>query len=145
MALMEMLGSGWKFGAMSSQDGAKWVTVLVVEDETVIREAAVEMLERAGFRVLPAVTGDEALEVLAAQEEQRGVNVIFTDIRMPGPLDGLRLARLTRQRWPWVQAVVTSGHGIALPGELPCGGRFLPKPYSCDDLLKAIKAVHPAL
>jgi CheY-like chemotaxis protein len=101
--------------------------VLIVEDEFLLRMEAVGMIAAAGFEVLEAANADEAIEIL---ESRRDVTVIFTDIQMPGSMDGLKLARAVRGRWPPIKIVATSGHVHVLETDLPEGGRFLAKPYS---------------
>ena len=101
--------------------------VLIVEDEFLLRIDAVQMVAAAGFEVVEASNADEAIEIL----ETRGdVTVVFTDIQMPGSMDGLKLARAVRGRWPPIKIVATSGHLDVREIDLPEGGRFLPKPYS---------------
>jgi CheY-like chemotaxis protein len=81
--------------------------VLIVEDEFLLRMDAVDMIAGAGFEVVEAANADEAIEIL----ETRGdVTVVFTDIQMPGSMDGLKLARAVRGRWPPIKIVATSGH-----------------------------------
>jgi CheY-like chemotaxis protein len=101
--------------------------VLVVEDEFLLRLDAVDMIAAAGFEAVEAANADEAIEIL---EARRDITVVFTDIQMPGSMDGLKLARAVRGRWPPIKIVATSGHLHVGEKELPEGGRFLPKPYS---------------
>jgi CheY-like chemotaxis protein len=101
--------------------------VLIVEDELLLRMNAVEMIEAAGFEVVEAANADEAIEIL---ESRRDITVVFTDIQMPGSMDGLKLARAVRGRWPPIKIIATSGHVDIGETDLPEGGRFLPKPYS---------------
>ncbi|MGO8913449.1 MAG: response regulator [Bradyrhizobium sp.] len=101
--------------------------VLVVEDEFLLRMDAVDMIAGAGFEVVEAANADQAIEIL---ESRRDVTVVFTDIQMPGSMDGLKLARAIRGRWPPIKIVATSGRASLGETELPEGGRFLPKPYS---------------
>ena len=109
---------------------------LIVEDELLIRLNAVEMIEEAGFEVLEAASADEAIAVL---EGRFDITVVFTDIQMPGSMDGLKLAAAVRERWPPIKIVVTSGQFKLGPGDLPEGGRFLPKPYSPAEIMKTIR------
>jgi CheY-like chemotaxis protein len=112
--------------------------VLIVEDEFLLRMDAVDMIAGAGFEVLEAANADEAIELL---EERRDIAVVFTDIQMPGSMDGLKLARAVRGRWPPIKIVATSGHAHVKETDLPDGGRFLPKPYSAvevTDLLREL-------
>jgi CheY-like chemotaxis protein len=106
---------------------SKRPVVLVVEDEFLLRIDAVDMIAAAGFEVVQAGNADEAIEIL---ESRRDITVVFTDIQMPGSMDGLKLARAVRGRWPPIKIVATSGHANVGETDLPAGGRFLPKPYS---------------
>jgi CheY-like chemotaxis protein len=98
--------------------------VLVVEDNSLVRIVIADFLESAGFVVIQAEDGAAALVILASGAE---FNILFTDVRMPGPIDGAGVALLMREQRPDMPIVVTSGHGI--PSLLPSGGRFVPKPY----------------
>ena len=110
-----------------AQTGRKRPVVLVVEDELLIRMDAVDMLRGAGFDVIEAVNADEAIMIL---EGGSTIDVVFTDIQMPGSMDGLKLAQAVRGRWPPIKIIATSGHVHVSETELPEGGRFLPKPYN---------------
>ncbi|MCC2650053.1 MAG: response regulator receiver protein [Microvirga sp.] len=101
--------------------------VLVVEDQPLVRMTAADELEEAGFRVLEAANADEALEVLEAQAQL--VQVLFTDIDMPGSMDGMELAERVYRRWPHVLLLISSGHARPHPDEIPDHGHFVPKPY----------------
>jgi two-component system, response regulator PdtaR len=101
--------------------------VLIVEDDTLIRMDAIDMVKAAGFDAIEAANADEAIAILTENPE---IHVVFTDIQMPGSIDGLKLAHFVKQRWPPIKIIATSGH-IRLAGyDLPHGGRFLQKPYS---------------
>jgi CheY-like chemotaxis protein len=101
--------------------------VLVVEDDFLLRMDAADMIEAAGFEVIEAGSADEAIATLEARSD---ISVVFTDIQMPGSMDGLKLARAVRGRWPPIKIVATSGLSHIQEADLPEGGRFLPKPYS---------------
>jgi CheY-like chemotaxis protein len=105
----------------------KGPVVLIVEDEFLLRMDAVNMIAAAGFEVVEAANADEAIEIL---ESRRDITVVFTDIQMPGSMDGLKLARAVRGRWPPIKIVATSGQLDVRETDLPEGGRFLAKPYS---------------
>ncbi|MGO4170102.1 response regulator [Novosphingobium sp. YAF33] len=109
--------------------------VLLVEDEALIRVIGTDALEEAGYDVLEAGSADEALEILEAYSE---VLVLFTDIRMPGSLNGLELARIVHERWPKMKLLLTSGDTWPSENEIPDDGRFLPKPYSVETLRREI-------
>jgi CheY-like chemotaxis protein len=120
---------GWKFLA-----GTRLV-VLIVEDEFLLRINAVEMIEEAGFDVVDAGNADEAIAIL---ENRSDIRVIFTDIQMPGSMDGLKLAAAVRGRWPPIKIIATSGQYLIREGDLPEGGVFLSKPYTSDSILFAL-------
>jgi CheY-like chemotaxis protein len=113
---------------MSPSSSARPV-VLVVEDELLLRIGAAEMVAAAGFEVIEAANADDAIGIL---EARRDITVVFTDIQMPGSMDGLKLARAVRGRWPPIKIVATSGLVNIGEKDLPEGGRFLAKPYSPD-------------
>ncbi len=100
--------------------------VLVVEDETLVRVTAVAIIEESGFEAIAAGNADEAI---CALETRSDIRAVFTDIQMPGPMDGLKLAKVIRDRWPPVALLVTSGKTRTIDSDLPNGARFLPKPY----------------
>jgi CheY-like chemotaxis protein len=122
---------------MGLVDGRRPV-ILVVEDEFLLRMDAAEMVVAAGFAVVEAANADEAIEIL---ETRSDIAVVFTDIQMPGAMDGLRLARAVRGRWPPIKIVATSGHLTVTDTDLPEGGRFLPKPYSALDVTCVLREV----
>src|SRR5258705_4282426 len=117
---------------------SKGPVVLIVEDEFLLRMDAVDMIAAAGFEVVEAANADEAIKIL---EARRDITVVFTDIQMPGSMDGLKLARAVRGRWPPIKIVATSGP-VALPEtDLPECGKLLPKPYSPTDVAAVLRAV----
>ncbi len=101
--------------------------VLVVEDEPLIRLSITDELTALGYEVYEAADAQEAIGQLT---EHRNISVLFTDIDMPGDLDGLRLAALVRDRWPPIKIIVTSGKHRLSCEDLPVKGRFIPKPYT---------------
>src|SRR6266404_1847077 len=117
---------------------SKRPVVLLVEDEFLLRMDAADMIAAAGFEVVEATNADEAIEIL---ESRRDITVVFTDIQMPGSMDGLKLARAVRGRWPPIRIVATSGHVDVAETDLPDGGRFLPKPYSPTDVAGMLREV----
>jgi two-component system, response regulator PdtaR len=112
--------------------------VLVVEDEFLLRFAAVSLLEEAGFKTLAAGSADEAIALL---ETRQDIRVVFTDINMPGSMDGLRLAHAIRHRWPPVELVLTSGHTPVRETDLPERGLFLGKPYRPTELIRTVRSL----
>ena len=115
---------------------SKRPVVLIVEDELLLRMNAVDMIAAAGFEVVEAGNADKAIEIL---EARRDITVVFTDIQMPGSMDGLKLARAVRGRWPPIKIVATSGHLNVTETDLPQGGRFLPKPYSLGQVMGVLR------
>jgi DNA-binding NtrC family response regulator len=121
---------------MPWQDNSKTPAILIVEDEPLIRLGAVRAIKDAGFEVIEAANADEAIRVL---EDRSDVQVVFTDIHMPGSIDGLKLAHAVRNRWPPIKIIVTSGHGHVSEQELPEGGRFFAKPYEPKKITDTIR------
>ena len=115
---------------------AKTPSILIVEDEPLVRLCAVDTVVAAGFDVIEAASAAEALRIL---ESRSDIRVIFTDIHMPGSMDGLKLAHAVRYRWPPIKIIVTSGHGFPNEQALPEGGRFVPKPYNSIQLQDALR------
>jgi CheY-like chemotaxis protein len=110
--------------------------VLIVDDEPLIRMIAADALVEAGFSVVEAGSADHALELLKSRPD---VGILFTDVNMPGALDGIALAHLVHSAWPDIKIVVTSGR--ALPAALPDDGKFLEKPYALSELKQVIASV----
>ena len=109
--------------------------ILVVEDEALIRISAAQLLEDAGYAVVQAWNADVALQIL---KNRNDIRAVFTDIKMPGSLDGLKLARAIRDRWPPIHLVVASGMEAPGDADFPRFARFIRKPYSPKHLLKAL-------
>jgi CheY-like chemotaxis protein len=117
-------------------DASTRQVVLIVEDEALVRMTAVGMIEEAGFEILEAANADEAILLLEARSD---ITVLFTDIEMPGSMDGLRLAQAVRGRWPPIKIIATSGRCVVRDGDLPSGGLFLPKPYNSSQISRALR------
>ena len=105
--------------------------ILIVEDESLLRIHAADIAAEAGFEVLEAANADEAIVILEARTD---IRIVFTDIQMPGSMDGIKLAQAIRNRWPPVTIVVTSGQVRPAAGALPENVTFLSKPYVAEDL-----------
>jgi two-component system, response regulator PdtaR len=101
-----------------------------------LRQAAVALAEDAGFKAVAAASADEALAILEARQD---VRLVFTDIQLPGSMDGLKLAHAVRDRWPPVELILTSGRRRIEPDDLPERGRFFPKPYDFNALFRAFQ------
>ena len=110
--------------------------VLVVEDQPLIRFNAVELVNSAGFEAIGAKNADEAIQILHARPD---IHLVFTDVEMPGTMDGIRLTHYIRTRWPKIYLIVASGQRIIAENHLPNGSKFFPKPYSDDSIVKEIK------
>src|SRR4051794_28119188 len=120
----------------SSMDNS--TVILLVEDEVLVRMVAADVLEDAGFTVLESTNAEEALRLL---ETRPDVQVLFTDVNMPGALDGLGLAQAVHERSPGVGILIGSGRIRPGIGELPVGARFIAKPYAPSALTDAVRAV----
>lgn len=112
--------------------------VLVVEDETLISMWVEEALREAGHDVFSALNADRAIAILESDSE---FDIVFTDIDMPGSMDGLKLAAYVRNRWPPVHLIIASGKHRPRLDEMPTESVFLPKPYLPNDVIDAIQRV----
>jgi CheY-like chemotaxis protein len=121
---------------MPRGNSTKLPAVLIVEDEPLVRIGAVNIIEDAGFEVIEAASADEAIGILECRSD---VRVVFTDIHMPGSMDGLKLAHAVRNRWPPIRIIVTSGRELIVEQDLPEGGRFVAKPYNPIEILDALR------
>lgn len=110
--------------------------VLIVEDEPMLRFDAVDFVEDAGIEVIEATNADDAIVMMETHPE---INVVFTDIEMPGTMNGLKLAFAVRDRWPDVSLIIASGRIRPEPAEMPSGVTFLPKPYTEASVLAAVR------
>jgi CheY-like chemotaxis protein len=110
--------------------------ILVVEDDALIRLEAARIIADAEFEVIEAANADDAIRILEARSD---IAVLFTDIQMPGSMDGLKLARAVSDRWPPIRIVATSGLVHLGPDDLPDGGRFLAKPYHPHHLAATLR------
>jgi CheY-like chemotaxis protein len=114
----------------------KGITVIVVEDEALVRMDIAMSLEDEGFIVLEASNADHAIDILNAHPE---IRLMFTDIDMPGSMDGLKLAEAVRDRWPPVKIIVASGHRQLSDELLPVEGRFFSKPYDHSRVITTMR------
>ena len=112
--------------------------VLVVEDEALVRMDLVANLEASGYQTFEASSAAEAIDVL---ERHPAIRVVFTDIEMPGTMDGLELARYVRGRWPPTIIVISSGKVQPKKDEMPDGVWFLAKPYEERKLSRILAEV----
>ncbi|WP_421697604.1 response regulator [Ancylobacter sp.] len=114
------------------------IAVLVVEDEPLVRFDIADYLAENGFEVHEAASADQALAILEAIP---AIRLVFTDIDMPGSMDGLKLSAAVRKRWPPVQIIVTSGNRIAGTAEMPEGSLFFAKPYRPADIARSMQGL----
>jgi CheY-like chemotaxis protein len=112
--------------------------VLVVEDEPLLRMLAVEVVEEAGFIAIEAQDADEAVILL---ESRTDITLLFTDINMPGNMDGLKLAHSVRDRWPPIKILVVSGQVRLQSSDLPTNSCFLGKPYQASALVDELRSL----
>jgi CheY-like chemotaxis protein len=108
--------------------------ILIVEDECLIRMLAADIAAEQGYAVMEAGNSDEALNLL---DQHPDIDLVFTDIDMPGRCDGLALAKRVRHLWPSIPIVITSGKVRPSEKDLPAGSLFLPKPYRPEELAGA--------
>lgn len=112
--------------------------VLIVEDEPLILRLAADLISEAGYANVSAKNADEAIAIL---EQRDDIRVVFTDVNMPGSMDGLKLARAVRGRWPPVKIVITSAFSYAFMSKLPKDIPFVAKPYDFNRLSQALHGV----
>jgi CheY-like chemotaxis protein len=106
--------------------------VLVVEDEMLLRMRAVDMVEDAGYTPIEAIDADEAVKIL---ESRSDIALMFTDIQMPGSMDGLGLARAVHKRWPPIKIIVVSGALKLSDIDIPSDSRFFGKPLEAGEMI----------
>jgi two-component system, response regulator PdtaR len=112
------------------------IAVLVVEDETLILMDIVAQLNAEGFKTYEATNADAAVALLEAHPD---IGLIFTDIDMPGSMDGLKLAAAVRDRWPPVKIIVTSGRHVVSEADMPEGMVFFGKPYDHSTIARSMR------
>ena len=118
------------------------IGVILVEDEFLIRMVAQEVLCDCGFLVFTAKDAYEALRIL--EVEAAHIQVLFTDINMPGTMNGVTLAWYVQRHWPWISQLITSGRGSAANADIPDRSRFLSKPYDLDKIAGEIRSLAEA-
>jgi two-component sensor histidine kinase/CheY-like chemotaxis protein len=115
---------------MTPADSPK--NVLIVEDEFMLRMRAVDIVQDAGFQPIEAVSADEAMAILEARDD---ISMLFTDIQMPGSMDGLKLAHATHTRWPHIKIILVSGQIAVSDEDKPEDSKFFPKPLSVQQMI----------
>jgi two-component sensor histidine kinase/CheY-like chemotaxis protein len=121
---------------MSSGPAGSSAKVLVVEDEMVLRMRAVDIVEDAGFTAVQAVNADEALSIL---ESRSDISLLFSDIQMPGSMDGLKLAHAVHDRWPSIKIILVSGQIQLADADKPADSRFFGKPLAVKQMIAELQ------
>jgi CheY-like chemotaxis protein len=112
--------------------------VLVVEDEMLLRMRAVDMVEDAGYICVEARDADEAVAIL---ESRSDIALLFTDIQMPGSMDGLGLAHSVHDRWPPIKIILVSGQLKLASIDIPVNSRFFGKPLEAKVMIAQIQSM----
>ncbi len=112
--------------------------VLVVEDEMVLRMRALDIVEDAGFLPIEAANADQALEILESRDD---ISLLFTDIQMPGSMDGLMLAHAVHARWPQIKIILVSGQVAVTDADKPLDSRFFPKPLEIEEMIGELRSM----
>src|SRR3981081_1853880 len=119
-------------GTMAPDQSAALRAILVVEDEMMLRMRAVDMVEDAGFAAVEAINADDALAIL---ESRSDIELLFTDIQMPGSMDGLKLAYAVHKRWPLIKIILVSGQLNLPDSDKPADSRFFGKPLDVKQMI----------
>ncbi|RYC32410.1 response regulator [Lichenibacterium minor] len=112
--------------------------VLIVEDEPLVRMMVIELFEDEGFEVLEAANADQALGIFGERDD---VALLFTDVEMPGSIDGYALARWVSLNRPSVKTMIVSGRALPRAGDVPDGAAFVGKPYDHDDIMRRVQTM----
>jgi CheY-like chemotaxis protein len=130
LAMQQMAGGDGEPAALPVPD-----VVLVVDDDEDVRRFAAETLAEAGFEAIEAGDADEALRVL---QDRHDVKVLVSDVRMPGAMNGYRLAQRVRDRWPHVEIVLISGYATPDRRDIAFDCDLLAKPFEADELVRRV-------
>ena len=112
--------------------------VLVVEDEMLLRMCAVDMVEDAGYIPVEAADADQAVAIL---ESRSDIALMFTDIQMPGSMDGLGLAHSVHERWPPIKIITVSGKLKLANTDIPTDSRFFEKPFEAGEMIAEMQSM----
>jgi len=123
---------------MATAPNAIKPTVLIVEDEMLLRMRTVDIVEDAGFTPLEAVNADDALALL---ESRSDIELLFTDIQMPGTMNGLKLAHAVHERWPLIKIILVSGQVTPNEEDRPANSRFFGKPIEVQQLITELQCM----
>jgi two-component system, response regulator PdtaR len=134
--LKPTIGDKYKgFKMEPAADHQPSIKVLVVDDEPLILMNTADMIAEAGYQVFEARNADEAIRILDANPE---IRLLFTDIEMPGSMDGIKLAQYASHRWPPLKIIIVSGKSSVVEAELPEHCLFLPKPFWPSQVMSAL-------
>lgn len=96
---------------------------------------AIELVLSAGYDALEAANADEAIRILESRDD---IDLVFTDVQMPGTMDGVKLSHYIRDRWPPVKLIIASGAAVLAESSLPGGSRFFSKPYDDNTITETM-------
>jgi CheY-like chemotaxis protein len=130
------LFSGWVGRSFQTRRIAFMTAILIVEDDVLANEHLEFILQQAGYEVVSATSADEAAALL---EDREDIQLIVTDINLPGTMNGLRLAAAVKDRRPAVHIIIATGYGAPKADEIPPGSLFVPKPYSARKMIEAVR------
>jgi CheY-like chemotaxis protein len=128
----------WFIDVMAAVADRPAPVILIVESEPDLRMAAVQFVKEEGFETLEAGDADQAIAILESRSE---IAVLFTDIDMPGSMNGLKVVRVVSIRWPAIEILIASGHVRLPPADLPPSGRFLGKPYRAEAMMAELHSL----
>ena len=111
-------------------------SILIVEDDVLTNEYLEFILEQAGYEVVSATSADEAAALLEGRDD---VQLIVTDINLPGTMNGLKLAAAVKARRPEMNIIIVTGYGAPQGDEIPPGSLFVPKPYNAQKMIEAVR------
>ena len=123
---------------MNQRSASGRAVVLIVEDEPLVRMMVIELFEDEGFEVLEAADADQALNIFG---QRKDVALLFTDVEMPGSIDGYALARWVHIHRPEVKTMIVSGRALPRAGDVPEGAAFVGKPYDHDDVMRRVQTM----
>src|ERR1700712_3713426 len=135
---MKVPGTMASSSSAASTSSAALRAVLVVEDEMMLRMRAVDIVEDAGFTPLEAVNADDALAIL---ESRSDIELLFTDIQMPGSMNGLNLAHAVHERWPAIKIILVSGQVTPNEGDRPAKSQFFGKPLEIQQMIAVLQGM----
>jgi CheY-like chemotaxis protein len=139
MALTDSISLRFEMPAMMIlHHSAIPAVVLVVEDEMLLRMRAVDMVEDAGFTPVEAMDADEAVAIL---ESRSDIALLFTDIQMPGSMDGLKLAHAVHKRWPPIKIILVSGQLKLANLDIPVDSCFFGKPLEAEAVIAQMRSM----